>query len=174
MPERGGEREALRRALASRLASLGTALELVAEDVAGEEDASIDWVAAAPDGRPWLVLVEPGVGGAALLEQGLVQRSWVATRVPDWCKLAPSLRLRADLPPRVLLVARDFERTTRIAAREAAGEAVALVRWSGEPGAPALEALAGPSRPARPTPAPPVRTVASVFRSGLREVDLTP
>jgi hypothetical protein len=170
-PGRGGEREALRRALAGRLAALGTPLELIAEDVIGEEDAAIDWIAAAPDGRAWVVLIEPAGGGPALLEQGLVQRAWVATRVPDWCKLAPSLRLRADLPPQLLLIARDFERTTRLAAREAGGE-IALARWEGDPAAPTLDPLAGIARISREA-VPPPRTVASVFRSGLRSSDLT-
>lgn len=170
MSDRDAARRALRGALAPLLARVGTPLVVIAEDLIGEEDGGIDWVAASPDGVAWVVLVEPGPGGAALLEQGLVQRAWAAHRLADWCKLAPGLPLRADLPARALLVARGFSRTTQLAAREA-GEAVVLARWSGEPERPALERLPAIPRPRR-APAPGGAPLVSVFRSGLGESDL--
>lgn len=172
MSEREAARRALRAGLAAQLGHAGTPLVVIAEDLIGEEDGGIAWLAASPDGVAWVVLVEPGVGGAALLEQGLVQRGWAGHRLRDWCKLAPSLPLRPDLPTRALLIARDFERATRLAAREVVGEAIVLARWSGDPARPALERLPAPPRPVRePLPAPAAR-IASVFRSGLRDTDL--
>jgi hypothetical protein len=171
MSDRDAARRALRRSLAPQLARLGTSLELVVEDALGEEDASIDWVAAAPDGRAWVVLVEPATGGASLLEQALAQRAWVRARIPDWSQLAPRLGLRTDLVPRALLIARDFERTTRIAAREL-GEAGVLARWTGDERAAALESLAVPPPPRERAPLGAGRALSSVFRSGLTDADL--
>jgi hypothetical protein len=172
MSDREEARRALRGALAPQLARAGTPLSVIAEDVLGEEDGEIDWVAASPDGIAWVVLVEAGPGGAALLERGLVQRAWVGRRLRDWCKLAPGLPLRPDLPTRALLIARDFPRSTQLAAREAAGEEIALARWNGEPERPGLEPLPALPRPRREAEPSPTRLV-SVFRSGLTDADLT-
>jgi len=51
MDSRDADSAALRRELRSRLGLLGAPLQLLAEDVLGEEDARIDWVAMEPDGR---------------------------------------------------------------------------------------------------------------------------
>lgn len=171
MSDRTEARRALRTALAPHLARAGTPLVVIAEDLIGEEDAGIDWIASSPDGVAWVILVEPGAGGATLLEQGLVQRAWVENRLRDWCKLAPGLLLRPDLPARALLIARDFARATQLAAREAGGEEIVLARWCGEASRPSLERLPGLPRPSREAPPPPAR-LASVFRSGLSDADL--
>jgi hypothetical protein len=172
MTEANDEQRALRRALAPRLGQLGTPLELIAEDVLGEEDGVIDWVAAAPDGRAFVVLVANRTGDAALLQAGLVQRAWVEARIPDWRKLAPALAVREEPPARVLLIARDFDRATRIAAREAAGAAIVLARWrlAGTTGEVDLERVLPECRVARDLPAP-ARQAASAFRTGLRDAD---
>jgi hypothetical protein len=172
MSESDEERSMLRRALAPRLGDLGTPLELVAEDVLGEEDGSIDWVAAAPDGRAFVVLVADRCGDAALLQAGLVQRAWVESRIPDWRKLAPSLGLRDALAPHLLLVARDFARATRIAAREAAQDSITLARFLGDltTGQVEIERVEPYARVARGMPAHAQRP-ASVFRTGLRDGD---
>jgi hypothetical protein len=172
MTESNDEQRALRRAIAPRLGQLGTPLELIAEDVLGEEDGVIDWVAAAPDGRAFVVLVANRTGDAALLQAGLVQRAWVEARIPDWRKLAPTLAVREEPPARVLLIARDFDRTTRIAAREAAGAAIVLARWrlAGTTGEVDLERVEPACRVARDLPAP-ARQPASAFRTGLRDAD---
>lgn len=164
----------LRAGLTPELVRIGTPFTVIAEDMIGEEDGGIDWIAASPGGVAWVVLIEPGPGAAALLEQGLVQRAWVEHRLRDWCQLAPGLSLRPELPARALLIARDFARATRLAARDAAGEAIVLARWSGDPGRPALEALPGIPRP-RPErqSAPPPARLTSVFRSGLTDSDLS-
>jgi hypothetical protein len=172
MAESDDDQRTLRRALAPRLGQLGTPLELIAEDVLGEEDGMIDWVAAAPDGRAFVVLVANGSGNAALLQAGLVQRAWVEARIADWRKLAPTLAVREEPPARALLIARDFDRATRIAAREAAGTAIVLARWriAAETGQVALEYVEPERRVARAGPAAS-RRLTSVFRTGLREAD---
>ena len=172
MAEAGDDQRALRRALAPRLGQLGTPLELIAEDVLGEEDGVIDWVAAAPDGRAVVVLVTSGRASAALLQSGLVQRAWVQARIADWRKLAPDLVVREQPAARALLIARDFDRATRIAAREAAGDAILLARWriEGPAGLVELEALEPASTVVRTEPAPR-RAPIAMFRTGLRETD---
>lgn len=172
MRDADGERRSLRRAIVPRLGQLGTPLEVIAEDVLGEEDGAIDWVAAAADGRAFVVLVAGGTGDATLLQAGLVQRAWVEARIPDWRKLAPSLAVREEPPPRLLLIARDFDRATRIAAREAAGAAIVLARWrfAGTTGEVDLQRLEPEPRVGRDLPAP-VPKAASAFRTGLRDAD---
>src|SRR6185295_17170506 len=64
-------RAALRRGFATSVRQLGLALELIAEDVLGEADEPIDWIAAGPDGRVWVVLLETGAGPAGMVERGL-------------------------------------------------------------------------------------------------------
>ena len=172
MAESDDEQRALRRALAPRLGQLGTPLELIAEDVLGEEDGVIDWVAAAPDGRAFVVLVTNGRATAELLQAGLVQRAWVQARIADWRKLAPGLVVREQPAARALLIARDFDRATRIAAREAAGDAIMLARWriEGPAGLPELEALEPALGVVRTAPAPR-RGPTTMFRTGLRDAD---
>lgn len=173
MAEADDARRALRRALAPRLAQLGAPLEVIAEDVLGEEDGVIDWVAAGPDGRATVVLVADGTGDAALLQAALAQRAWVAARIADWRKLAPGLALRAELAPRALLIARDFARSTRIAAREAAGTEIVLARWSATPGTGQIElARADGERAAtRDSEPAPARRALSAFRTSLSDTD---
>jgi hypothetical protein len=164
-------RAALRRGFASAVRQLGLALELIAEDVLGEEDEAIDWVAAGPDGRAWVVLLDPATSPAGMLERGLAQRAWIEARIPDWRQLAPTLALRDGLAPGVLLVAREHGRCVRVAAREAAGESVLLASWRGEASAPELALIDAPAR-ARQRPSLPAPRLASVFRSGLTDADL--
>ena len=173
MPDDAEARRALRRLLAPRLADLGTSFALVVEDVLGEGDGVIDWVAAAPDGRAWVVLIAAGDADASLLEAGLAQRAWVEDRIPDWRKLAPELPLRGELTPGVLLVAHDYARTTRIAAREASAGGIALARWSGSLPSGPIELAAVPTlmRVARTT-RPTVHRLVSTFRTALRDADL--
>jgi hypothetical protein len=164
-------RAALRRGFAAGVRQLGLAFELIAEDVLGEDDEPIDWIAAGPDGRAWVVLLETGASPLGMLERGLVHRAWVEARVPDWRQLAPTLALRPGLAPGVLLVAADHPRSARIAAREAAADAVLLATWRGDPAAPALALVDAPLRP-RQRPATPAPRLASVFRTGLTDADL--
>ena len=165
---------ALRRELRSRLGLLGAPLQLLAEDVLGEEDARIDWVAIEPDGRVCVVLVGDGAD-ETLLALGLAQRAWVQARIGDWHQLSPGLAARTDLRPRLLLLARDFSRVVRLAAREADPEWLRLARFrwkhaSGREPELTLEALE-PLPVPRPAPTPASAPVASVFRSALGERD---
>jgi len=123
-----------------------------------------------------VVLVDPDGGDEGLVARGLAQRAWVQARIADWLQLAPGLAARPELRPRLLLLAPEFSRLARVAAREADPDGLlqlARFRWCAAAGGPTLrlEPLAPPP-PARATPPPPAeRPVASVFRSGLAERD---
>jgi hypothetical protein len=178
---------AARRLARAGLAQLGTPLEILAEDLLGEEDARIDWVAAEPDGRVWVGLVAREGEGDALLARGLAQRAWVRARLRDWQKLAPGLRVRLDLAPRLALLAPGASRTLRAAAREADAGGIRLVElgagtaqadsgthpaWTDPPRSAASRPSEPPSCPTAPdrSDAPPPAG-ASIFRSGLSERD---
>jgi hypothetical protein len=162
-------RAELRRRFAARLHDVGLALELLAEDVLGDEDQPIDWIAAAPDGRAWLVLIDTSEG--SLVERALVQRAWVSARIPDWRQLAPSLGLRDGLVPGVLLVASAASRALRVAVREAFGDGGRLVEWSARRDAVSLRTAAAPPL-ARSIGVPDAAPLRSAFRTGLTDADL--
>jgi hypothetical protein len=173
-PEVEGDADAtaLRRELRSRLGQLGVPLQILAEDVLGEEDGAIDWVAVEPSGRAWVALLDLEGGDESLLARGLAQRAWVEARLGDWRKLAPDLAVRPEARPQLLLVAPHFSRTARVAAREAGGEGIRLARYRWRQGARGLELLieelAAPAATAHEAASQP-RPVASVFRSGLAD-----
>ena len=186
MPDRGVEAAALRRELRSRLGELTGPLQILAENLLGEEDCRIDWVAVEPSGRLWIVLLDADGSDETLLLRGLVQRAWVQARLGDWLQLAPSLPARTDTRPRLLLLAPGFSRGVRIAAREADEHGIRLARfgWSRSPGGErlAIEALAAPAHPpglakaTEPTGSPEragsgAAPVGSSFQSGLSERD---
>ena len=170
------ERAALRRELRPRLGQIGVSLQLLAENALGEEDEPIDWLATLPDGRALVGLVALAEGDGALLARGLAQRAWVRARIPDWQQLAPGLIVRPELSPILLLLAPEFPRLLRIAAREADAEGIRLVRYqwrTGRRGAElALEAAAAPPAPSREPPS--AARLVSVFRSGLSQRDFEP
>lgn len=169
------ERASLRRELRSRLGQLGVSLQLLAEDVFGEEDEPIDWLATLPDGRALVGLLALGPGDGALLARGLAQRAWVQARIPDWQQLAPGLVVRPEARPLLLLLATDFPRLIRIAAREADREGIRLARYAWRPGRRgpelALEPAEAPAPPTRACEAAAAPRLVSVFRSGLSEHD---
>jgi len=165
---------AFRRALRSRLGSVGAPLQILAEEVLGEDDVRIDWLAMEPGGRVTIALMDGEGGGEALLARGLAQRAWVHARIGDWLKLAPGLQARPDLRPRLLLLAPDFSRVVRLAAREADAEGLQLARFRWTPVGGGFEVVVAPIDPPPSQvvavgPAPP--PLASVFRSGLGERD---
>jgi len=167
------ERAALRRELRPRLGQIGVSLQLLAENALGEEDEPIDWLATLPDGRALVGLVALAAGDGALLAQGLAQRAWVRARIPDWQQLAPGLIIRPEIAPILLLLAPEFPRLLRIAAREADAQGIRLVRYQWRAGhrGPelALDVAEAPPAPSRePRSAP---RLVSVFRSGLTEGD---
>ncbi|HSJ97956.1 MAG TPA: hypothetical protein VLC53_12825 [Myxococcota bacterium] len=176
MDSRDADAAALRRELRSRLGLLGAPLQLLGEDLLGEEDARIDWVAMEPDGRVCVVLVSEK-GDERLLALGLAQRAWVQARIGDWRQLAPWLSAGVDLRPRLLLLARDFSRIVRLAAREADSEGLRLARFrwehaNGREPELTLEAL-DPLPVPNPPPASASAPLASVFRSALGERDFS-
>ena len=171
MSDAAGLHATLRRGFAASLRQLGVALELIAEDVVGDDDARIDWIASGPEGRAWLVLLATGAADGSLLVRGLVQRAWVEARIPDWRQLAPGLALREGLTPGLVLVASEHARSARIAAREVGADAVRHVTWAGAPERPSLSALEPPPRPRERHAEAPAR-LRSVFRTGLTDADL--
>lgn len=165
---------ALRRELRSRLGRIGTPLQILAEDVLGEDDGRIDWVAIEPGGRVCLVLVDGTGGDDALLVRGLAQRAWVQARIGDWLQLAPGLPARNDLRPRLLLLAPEFSRVARLAAREVDADGLWLGRFRWQAGATGPDLVIEPLSAPPPAPAESPRSpapLASVFRSGLGERD---
>jgi hypothetical protein len=171
----GTDRAALRRELRHRLGLLGAPLQILAEDVLGEDDARIDWVAMEPDGRVHVALVGLEPGGEALLAIGLAQRAWVHARIGDWRKLAPTgFGARADLRPRLLLLAPDFSRVLRMAAREADPEGLRLARFRWVVANGEAELILEPLDPLPLAHAPEAAAsppLASVFRSALADRD---
>jgi hypothetical protein len=171
------EAAGLARRLRARLGQLGVSLQILAEDVMGDEDVRIDWVAVDPSGRAWVVLVAPEEAEAPLLlARGLAQRAWLEARLPDWRQLAPELPVRLDARPRLLLIAPGFPRLVQVAAREADAEGISLarLRWSAAdgPGEAGLEPVRPPPAPAREeTALPTAPRRASAFRSGLSDHD---
>jgi hypothetical protein len=175
-PHQPLSRADLRRRLRARLAELGPPLRLLAEEIRGDDEAVIDWVAAEPDGRVVVVLLDLEAGDPMLLAEGLTQRAWVMARLPDWLKLAPGLGVRAELRPALLLLAPRFSRKTRIAAREAdpAGIWLGRIGWAGR--GPASEPEIDLVRPPREIPLAQQESAATLpaagFRTGLTDEDL--
>ncbi len=170
----------LRRALRSRLAAIGGPLQILAEGLLGEEDGPIDWIAVEPSGRLWVVLVDGGDGAGGdqrLLVRGLAQRAWVRSRLPDWRQLARELPATRDTPPLLVLLAPEFSRLARVAAREADRDGIRLGRYRWQPGARGsaelrLEQVAPLDGRERSVASyPPSRPIASMFHSGLTDRD---
>jgi hypothetical protein len=168
-------RAEVRRRLRTRLAELDEPLRILAEEIRGEEEAVIDWVAALPNGRVVVGLLRLEEGDACFLTEGLVQRAWVAARLRDWEKLAPGLDIRSELRPVLLLVAPGFSRKLRLAAPEADAQTLKLIsyRWEeiGTEHEPRLQAVNLPERPALSPPSGP-QADRSAFRTGLSDEDL--
>lgn len=171
-------RAELRRSLRPALTSFGTPpLRLLVEGILGEEDASIDWVAARADGQVVVGILTAGPARADLLAAGLVQRAWVGRRLGDFCRLAPGLGVDPERAPFLLLVASHFDRWLRLAAREADPRSLWLARydWRGSAEHPALRAIplpaaAEPPRPDREIALPP--RPAARFETALSNDDL--
>ena len=167
----------LQRALRSRLAAIGGPLQVLAEGLRGEEDGRIDWVAVEPNGRLWVVLIDRAGGDERLLARGLAQRAWVRDRLPDWKQLARDFPAKGDSPPLLVLLAPEFPRLVRVAAREADRDGIRLGRYWWQPGprgsaelrlerVPPLDANArSAAAPTAPKP------LSSAFQSGLTDRD---
>ena len=167
-------RTELRRLVAGRLADVGSALRVIAEDVLGA-DAPIDLVAADPDGRVTVVLVGMEGDGLPLVSLGLAQRAWVEARLGDWHQLAPTLGLATGAGVRVMLVGPSFSSQALAAVRSADPEGFDLVAYRCLRNGAELQVLlepcwlGGPPAPdaGRGGPPPGAR-----FRTGLSDADL--
>jgi hypothetical protein len=171
-------RERLLAGVRAELPRLAGGLRMLAADVLGE-DARIDFVTVARDGRVVLVLVGWTGDDLEIVAQGLAQRSWVEARLADWLQLAPQLPLRADVPVGLLLLCPAFRPAARRAAASL-GSDVALGTWrcqrtggGGAGGAVWVEEIApGEAGPGRRSTAEPAVSPPAVFRSGLTEEEL--
>lgn len=177
-PNDESDASGLRRALRSRLAAIGGPLQVLAEGLLGEDDGRIDWLAVEPTGRLWVVLVDGVSGDERLLVRGLAQRAWVRARLPDWRQLARDLPASRDAPPLLVLLAPEFSRLVRVAAREVDGNGIRLARYWWQPGPRGsaelrVERLAPlESSPRSDALQPPVPTrLFSSFKSGLTDRD---
>lgn len=120
-------RSELREQVRERLDEIAGPLELVAEQLLGA-DGRIDFVGLDADGRATLVLVaEPG-RELERVADALLERAWVAARLPDWRQLAPQLRLRPEAGARALVVAQQLDERARAVARSAGPDPIGLVR----------------------------------------------
>jgi hypothetical protein len=162
----------LRDRLRGRLDALRSGLQLIAEDVLGDET-RIDLVALDADGRATLVLVaEPG-HELERVADALAQREWLAPRLADWCKLAPQLRILPEAGVFVLVVGNGFEARARALARTLGADDCELVIARAVRNGTATGLLLEPLREAARNPALPGESgVRSLFRSGLTDAQL--
>jgi hypothetical protein len=164
-------RQALRRALEAR----GDRLRIVAEDLLGAET-RIDWVAVAPGGELWLVLLGEAGRDLELVARGLAQRAWVEARLPDWLQLAPELGARPEAGVIALLLCPAFGPEARAAAGAVPAARLALATCHFSNDGEDLRAWigSGDAPVARPDPAvaEPASLPPAEFRTGLSDADL--
>lgn len=152
------------------LAGLAEPLEPFLSDALGVET-HMDLVARCPAGGAVVVLLaDPGTE-LERLGEAVAQAAWLGARIADWSRLAPSLRLDPQRGVRALLIAREFDDRTRLAASALGVERVQLARLEASREPARLRLLGGPSR-RRALPSDRGPVLRSVFRTGLREEDL--
>lgn len=144
----------------------------VAEDLLAHTS-RIDVFGLAGDGAAVLALIGDEGDDLLLVARALAQRAWLAPRLSDWHKLAPSLGLRSDAPVRAIVLCPRFSSEARDAAG-AVSDGVQLVLWralrNGHAADLFLEPLEREAATGEPASAPPQAPVA--FRTGLSESDL--
>lgn len=154
----------------SALARLEEPLVPFLRDALGVET-RIDLVARCPLGGAVVVLLASPGSELEGLGDALAQAAWLGPRIADWARLAPELRLAPERGVRALLIGREIDERTRLAAGAVGPERVQLARLEGDREPALLRVLGTPSR--RPTARPVERpALRSVFRTGLREEDL--
>jgi hypothetical protein len=170
MPEPGrGRHPAL---LERALSRWEESLEPFLSDALGAET-RIDLVARDGQGGAVVVLMAEAGRDLERLAEALAQAAWLAPRLGDWARLAPELRLRPERGATALLVARDFDERTRLAARALGPARIRLARLEGSDETPTLRLVdAAPSGSLAPR-GPAKTPLRSVFRTGLRDEDLS-
>jgi hypothetical protein len=165
------ERVELRRVLREQTPRLDPPLQVLADEVLAE-GSTIDLVAVDNRGSIVLILIGEEGDDPALFTCAIAHREWIRARAADWLKLAPSLDLRPDAEPRVLLMCPSFRPETRAAVKSAAGANIelAVLRGvsDGEHSSVLIELLDMPERD-EPHPQAVER---GAFRSGLTEQEL--
>jgi hypothetical protein len=169
MPEARRDRD--RALLEEALAGLEEPLVPFLSDALGVET-HIDLVARDGAGGAVVVLLARGGRELERLGEALAQTAWLEARLGDWSRLAPELGLRPERGVRALLVARDFDERTRLAAAALGPGRVRLGRLEGPDHAPGLRLLGPAGAPAPRQAAPAQPALRSTFRTGLRDEDL--
>ncbi len=167
-------RETLRSEIRARLPALCGPVRILAEGALGAE-APIDLLAVTPEGRLVLVLVGEADRDLELVGLALAQRAWIERRRRDLAQLVPGVR--ADLAPRVVLLATQLRFATRLALEslaELAGMDLVCAQVLRPAGSAAVELVLEPSASAaEPADASePPATPRSRFRSRLTDADL--
>lgn len=157
--------------LQDALAALDEPLIPFIADALGVET-RIDLVARDPHGGAVVILVAHAGGELERLGEALAQATWLEARLGDWSQLAPELGLRPERGVRALLVARDFDERSRLAAAALGPERLRLARLEGRDEAPGLRILGPPGASAPSAHRPRGRPLRSRFRTGLRDEDL--
>ncbi len=169
-------RETLRSEIRARLPALCGPVRILAEGALGAE-APIDLLAVTPEGRLVLVLVGEADRDLELVGLALAQRAWIERRRRDLAQLVPGVR--ADLAPRVVLLATQLRFATRLALEslaELAGMDLVCAQVLRPAGSAAVELVLEPppsESAAEPADASePPATPRSRFRSRLTDADL--
>lgn len=176
--EKPPARPLLIRAVASRLDHVVEGFRPIAEDLLAEAS-RIHVFGVDGDGSAVLALLgEHEEDALLLLARALAQRQWLATRLPDWLKLAPGLGVRPEAPVQAVVLCPRFGAEAVAAAGAVDRAPPHLVTWrfvrNGSDGDVLLD-LVFPAAPgtvsgregrAEPSPGP------NGFRTGLSDADL--
>ena len=130
--------------LRRQLARLAPSLRVVAHDVLAESS-RIDVVAIDAQ-RAAIAVFDAEGDDLATFTRALASAAWLEARLPDWCQIAPDLKIDTTTAVRALLVANSFAPETLAAARRLGTARIALLR----PNAPVSRTLLHSARPPAP------------------------
>ena len=147
--------------LRRQLARLAPSLRVVAHDVLAESS-RIDVVAIDAQ-RAAIAVFDAEGDDLATFTRALASAAWLEARLPDWCQIAPDLKIDT-IPSGCLSL--DLAPETLAAARRLGTARIALLR----PNAPVSRTLLHSARP--PAPQRPPARPRKPFRTGLTDADL--